>query len=141
MPAILSFLLSLNVVFVLLFIYVISALIIFIGFVRFNIPRRMDVKIRTFLMAATYIVASHGIGIILYSFYELYLKVSEITAGKLLNLGSSLLFSAITYFCEYILLNYLFSRLYIEGKSKNGLMISFSIIFFPYYFIVNGLFG
>lgn len=141
MPAILSFLLSWNVVFVLLFIYVISALIIFIGFVRFNIPRRMDVKIRTFLMAATYIVASHGIGIILYSFYELHLKVSEITAGKLLNLGSSLLFSAITYFCEYILLNYLFSRLYIEGKSKNGLMISFSIIFFPYYFIVNGLFG
>lgn len=141
MPAILSFLLSWNVVFVLLFIYVISALIIFIGFVRFNIPRRMDVKIRTFLMAATYIVASHGIGIILYSFYELYLKFSEKTASKLLNLGSSLLFSAITYFCIYILLNYLFSRLYIQGESKKSLMITFSIVFFPYYFIFNGLFG
>lgn len=135
MPFVLSMFLSWYLSVVLLWMYLGSAVIVFIGFWRLKIQRRTDVKIRGFLMAATFTFASHGIGAILCSSLELGIRVISGSFRSIYGIGVMVVSWAAVITCMVYLLEFLFDKLYIEKSVKVRLLLTYVLVFSPYYYL------
>ncbi len=137
MPVVLEMFLSLKVLLILAFIYVVSTFIVVYGFKWRKIYRRFDVKLRASIMLGTFIFLSQSIGLMAQSIMYLFIKINQVE----MTVGIIVLMVVVAMVaCDIIYVfisNYLWDRLVIESQDALKISITSLVLVTPWYFLLE----
>lgn len=137
MPVVLEMFLSLKVLVVLLYIYLISAFIVVFGFKWRKITRRKDVKFRASLMLGTFVFLCQSIGLMAQSIMYLFFRINQVEMTFPVVLLMVVIAMVICDVIYVFISNYLWDRLVISSRDALKLSIASMMLITPWYFILE----
>ncbi len=137
MPVVLEMFLSLKVLLILVYIYIMSTVIVVFGFKWRKIFRRFDVKFRASVMLGTFIFLSQSIGLMAQSIMYLFFRINQVNmtvAVVILMVVIAMVACDVIY---VFISNYLWDRLVIGSQDALKLSITSLILVTPWYFLLE----
>lgn len=137
MPVVLEMFLSLKVLLILVYIYIMSTVIVVFGFKWRKIFRRLDVKFRASVMLGTFIFLSQSIGLMAQSIMYLFFRINQVdmtVAIVILMVVIAMVACDVIY---VFISNYLWDRLVIGSQDALKLSITSLILVTPWYFLLE----